>query len=188
MTLGDKILYCRKRLGLSQEALAYRLGVSRQAVSKWETGEAVPELGKLALLAKTFGVTADWLLSDEEPQQERMENENAQQEPHQNAYPSWMEHLPDSIRRIIKRYGWLYGVYLAIGGALIAGIGLIGRYMSKQMFSGFDQEVFFAEQYGATVNSPVYTMCGFIIGLGVLLMTVGILPAIILKRCGNKGN
>ena len=38
MKLPEKILYCRKRAGLSQEALAERLGVSRQAVSKWETG------------------------------------------------------------------------------------------------------------------------------------------------------
>ena len=38
MKLSEKILYCRKRAGLSQEALAERLGVSRQAVSKWETG------------------------------------------------------------------------------------------------------------------------------------------------------
>ena len=43
MKLSEKILYCRKRAGLSQEALAERLGVSRQAVSKWETGEALPE-------------------------------------------------------------------------------------------------------------------------------------------------
>ena len=43
MKLPEKILYCRKRAGLSQEALAERLGVSRQAVSKWETGEALPE-------------------------------------------------------------------------------------------------------------------------------------------------
>ena len=67
MTLSEKIVYCRRRSGLTQEALAEKLGVSRQAVSKWETGDAVPELGKLPLLAGAFGVTADWLLSGEEP-------------------------------------------------------------------------------------------------------------------------
>ena len=41
MKLNEKILYCRKRLGLSQEALAERIGVSRQAVSKWETGDSL---------------------------------------------------------------------------------------------------------------------------------------------------
>jgi transcriptional regulator with XRE-family HTH domain len=44
MKLQDKILYCRKKAGLSQEQLAERIGVSRQAISKWETGDAVPEI------------------------------------------------------------------------------------------------------------------------------------------------
>ena len=51
MKLPEKILYCRKRAGLSQEALAERLGVSRQAVSKWETGEARSGAGCLRGLA-----------------------------------------------------------------------------------------------------------------------------------------
>ena len=59
MTLNEKIFQCRKRSGLSQEELAERLGVSRQAVSKWELGTAQPELDKLRLLAKTFGVSTD---------------------------------------------------------------------------------------------------------------------------------
>lgn len=62
MNLSEKIYYCRKKAGKSQEALAEELGVSRQAVSKWETGEAEPEIKKLRLLAEVFGVTTDWLL------------------------------------------------------------------------------------------------------------------------------
>ena len=73
MKLQEKILYCRKKAGLSQEALAERLGVSRQAISKWETGDAVPEINKLLLLANVFGVTTDWLLSEEEPAAEKVE-------------------------------------------------------------------------------------------------------------------
>ena len=65
MNLSEKIQLCRKRAGLSQEALAEKLNVSRQAVSKWETGAAEPELSKLRALAAAFGVTADWLLSEE---------------------------------------------------------------------------------------------------------------------------
>lgn len=64
MKLHEKIYYCRKKAGLSQEALAEKIGVSRQAISKWETGEATPELNKLPLLTSTFGVTYDWLLTD----------------------------------------------------------------------------------------------------------------------------
>lgn len=65
MDLQNKIYTCRKNAGLSQEALAERIGVSRQAISKWETGEATPEVAKLLSLAKTFGVTTDWMLSDD---------------------------------------------------------------------------------------------------------------------------
>lgn len=67
MILQEKILYLRKKSGYSQESLAEKLGVSRQAVSKWENGDADPEIGKLRLLAQLFQVSTDWLLSEEEP-------------------------------------------------------------------------------------------------------------------------
>ena len=67
MKLNEKILYYRKKAGLSQEALAAEIGVSRQAVSKWEVGDTVPELDKLVALAKAFGVATDELLGLEEP-------------------------------------------------------------------------------------------------------------------------
>ena len=65
MTLHEKIYELRKKNGLSQEALAEILGVSRQSVSKWETGEATPEVNKLLSLSKLFGVTTDYMLNDE---------------------------------------------------------------------------------------------------------------------------
>ena len=70
MKLHEKIYYCRKKAGLSQDALSERLGISRQAVSKWETGESVPETGKLAALAAALGVSVDWLLSEDEPEED----------------------------------------------------------------------------------------------------------------------
>ena len=73
MTLHEKIYELRKKNGLSQEALAESLGVSRQSVSKWETGEATPEVSKLLSLSKLFGVTTDYLLDDEaEEEKEEM--------------------------------------------------------------------------------------------------------------------
>ena len=67
MTLGEKITDLRKKRGLSQEELAITLGVSRQAVSKWETCEAKPDTDKIVALADYFEVTTDWLLRDIEP-------------------------------------------------------------------------------------------------------------------------
>lgn len=56
MTLGERIGRYRKEMGISQEELGHRLGVSRQAVSKWETGRTVPDMENLLALARLFGV------------------------------------------------------------------------------------------------------------------------------------
>lgn len=55
MTLGGRIVQFRKALGLSQEALAEAVGVSRQAVSKWELDEAQPDAAKIVLLPRPWG-------------------------------------------------------------------------------------------------------------------------------------
>lgn len=65
MTLAEKIFTLRKRHGLSQDELAGELGVTRQAVYKWESGIASPEIDKLKSLSKLFDVSFDYLLNDE---------------------------------------------------------------------------------------------------------------------------
>ena len=65
MILADKIIRERKRLGLSQEELAEKMNVSRQAVSKWEGNQSIPEIEKILQLSSLFGVTTDYLLKDE---------------------------------------------------------------------------------------------------------------------------
>ena len=64
-TLGRRIQEARKAAGLSQESLGERLGVSRQAVSKWERNEAMPEAEKLVRISRQFGVSTDYLLLEE---------------------------------------------------------------------------------------------------------------------------
>jgi len=63
MSLGEKLLYLRKKKGLSQEDVAEKLGVSRQTVSKWETDQTVPELIKAKLLSQLYNVSYDYLIS-----------------------------------------------------------------------------------------------------------------------------
>ena len=65
MNLSEKIMLLRKRQNWSQEELAERMGVSRQSVSKWESGASVPELERVAQMCALFGVTADALIRDE---------------------------------------------------------------------------------------------------------------------------
>ena len=64
MDMSKAIREGRDRLGMSQEALAERLGVSRQAVSKWESGASDPSTSNLLALAKLFGIDAKKLLDE----------------------------------------------------------------------------------------------------------------------------
>ena len=62
MILAEKISEERKKNGWSQEELAEKLSVSRQSVSKWESGQSVPDLNRILEMARIFGVTTDYLL------------------------------------------------------------------------------------------------------------------------------
>lgn len=64
MILADKIIKQRKKNGWSQEELADKMNVSRQAVSKWESAQTIPDLDKIMQLGELFGVTTDYLLKD----------------------------------------------------------------------------------------------------------------------------
>ena len=65
MILSEKIAMLRKRSGWSQEDLAERLDISRQSVSKWESGASIPDLERIVNMSQLFGVTTDYLLKDE---------------------------------------------------------------------------------------------------------------------------
>jgi len=65
MILADKIMTLRKKCGWSQEDLADQLGISRQSVSKWESGMSIPDLEKIIKMSSLFGVSTDYLLKDE---------------------------------------------------------------------------------------------------------------------------
>lgn len=70
MILADKIIRLRKKNGWSQEELADKMNVSRQAVSKWESAQTIPDLAKILQLGKLFCVTTDYLLKDEIEEEE----------------------------------------------------------------------------------------------------------------------
>ena len=63
--LGEKIQILRKQKGISQEQLAAQMTVSRQAISKWELGESVPDVENVVQLSKIFNVTTDYLLQSD---------------------------------------------------------------------------------------------------------------------------
>lgn len=67
MNTAQRLQQLRKEKGMSQEELAERLGVSRQAVSKWESGQSTPDVEKIVAASELFGVTTDWLLKGVRP-------------------------------------------------------------------------------------------------------------------------
>ena len=195
MKLSEKILYYRKKAGLSQEELAGRVGVSRQAVSKWELGDAAPEVDKLRALAREFGVTVDELLSEEVPR-----------EPEQAPPP---QHSPTAgwLGRMVGRWGWLAGVYIALSGLGVALVGGLARFAFSRMFrmvsAGWgamdpfgsggwelvlpDGTVTSGGMSGISSMGQVFlTFATVILAVGLVITLAGAVLAVVLYRKGRK--
>ncbi len=127
MKLGEKILTYRKKLGLSQEQLGEKVGVSRQTVSKWEIGQTIPELEKMILLAKTFETTIDELVKDENEIVENEEREKVEKSKN---------------NKIIKLFNFILIITIAVVGIIFAVI--LYRYLMicglKNKFEGAGKE------------------------------------------------
>ena len=80
--LGRKIQQLRKSRGMSQEELASKLTISRQAISKWELGESMPDTENVVQLSKLFGVTTDYLLYDDYEGEANSTSATAKEESH----------------------------------------------------------------------------------------------------------
>ena len=78
MTVGQRIAQKRKELGLSQEGLGDKLGVSRQAIYKWESDASLPEVEKLVALSRIFSVPVGWLLGEEEHPSDQTDSQSAE--------------------------------------------------------------------------------------------------------------
>ena len=79
MRFEEKLIWLRKRAGWSQEELAEKMDVSRQAVSKWESAQSTPDLERVLALSQLFGVSTDYLLKEEINQEEALCGEASQQ-------------------------------------------------------------------------------------------------------------
>lgn len=101
MTVGQRIAQKRKELSLSQEALGEQLGVSRQAIYKWESDATLPEIEKLIALSKIFGVSIGWLLGVEDPAADDSVEENGQTQ--QNSGELTQAQL-NMVEEIVRRY------------------------------------------------------------------------------------
>ena len=110
MKLGEKLQQLRRQSGLSQEQLAARLTVSRQAVSKWELDETMPDTDNVVQLSRIFGVSCDYLLREEV---EEPDASPAVQEPAQPAAPG-ETHLTEQ--------GWIHNAFVLSLGLCAIGL------------------------------------------------------------------
>lgn len=165
MKLDEKITLYRKKNGLSQEALAEKIGVSRQSVSKWETGDALPEITKLKSLAETFNVTVDFLL--DENQTEYLPPTREPRRSLMDKYLDGIESFSDKafakLSVLFKKYGWVCGIFLIVLGiyrilTCIVSISTIAKIGSV----------------GVTMGVPVIAVIIFQIFIGLAFVVGGI--------------
>jgi DNA-binding XRE family transcriptional regulator len=159
MTISEKIYRCRKANGRSQEELAALLGVSRQSVSKWETGDALPEISKLLPMARSFGVTTDWLLDEEA------------EYPYQPPTPPVSAGNGDAAVKktgmLYRKYGWIIGAVMLVYGLLLS-VGTI------PFFYGICQSVKNAPEEAAGMFRVLTLIPGIAWGISAALIVGGI--------------
>ena len=120
MKLGEKLQQLRKKSGLSQEQLAAQLTVSRQAVSKWELDETMPDTENVVQLSRIFGVSCDYLLRDEVDEQGAARPADPGEGDASAAHAS-AAHL--------DQQGWTHNAFaLSLG---VCAIGLVVAFMSR---------------------------------------------------------
>ncbi len=185
MKFAEKIYTCRKKAGLSQDGLAEQLGVSRQTISKWENGEALPETSKLPGLAKALGVSIDWLLTEDgesadfstgsaeagpetQGAQGATASEQREAQQAQGDTPDALsgierlpgvDRLPRILAKLVKRWGWLTGVYVACCSGGIALIGGIAKAAVSSMVRLSDS-MDFGSSFGAPSGMVIYDQAG----------------------------
>ena len=113
MTFGEKLQALRQRAGISQDTLAERLGVSRQAVSRWERDETMPETDKVVALADLFHVSTDYLLRAQAAEPPLSDGQSRERGPGRPA-----EDTLSRLSYLAKTKGYLLGWALIAWGAL----------------------------------------------------------------------
>lgn len=111
MNLPEKLAFLRRAKGLCQQELADEMNVSRQAVSKWESGNVMPSLDNLIYLSRLYGVTIDSLIDDSQD----LPPEPAPPEPvPAEPVPPESPRMEHPAFTFIKKYGWLIAFVLAL--------------------------------------------------------------------------
>ncbi len=142
MRLEEKLTVLRKESGYTQLDLAEKVRVSRQAISKWETGRALPSMEKLKYLSELFGVSVDYLLNDDMTEEPKPKEQEPAPEPQteEAVFPEKEKGKPAS---------WKYIAALLLA-VLLLGL-LIGVFVGKYS----ERHISIVDIPGEEVDSPV---------------------------------
>ena len=161
MTLSEKIFQLRRQCGLSQEELAERLNVSRQAISRWENGSAQPDASNLWQISRFFSVSADDLLDDAVtlPKEEESDNHTKANTPEKTnvQLPQWFQP-----KRLIA--------LLLLGGAGYLAIRLLSLFLP-----------YLAYKLGIMRDSTIFQLID-LIGEILLLIALIVVGVILLRK------
>ena len=135
MTLGQRIQELRKQRGMSQEALGNALGVSRQAVSKWEGDNGIPELDTLIAMSRLYEVTVGQLLGVEEAVEQKHETVNEPDENKEDQIEAVLRRYVDQTTKMddrpwISRWGWAVSAAIILTTAFIVMFAQLGSLRS----------------------------------------------------------
>ena len=110
MSFGTRLQQLRHRHGITQEAFAQQLNVSRQAVSKWESSRGYPEMEKILFICRQYGVTMDELFADEVPSPQP-EPEQAEEMPPESMAdgPTLQKSLGNFFTNLSPKDQWVFG-------------------------------------------------------------------------------
>lgn len=171
MNIADRIQHLRKSKGISQEELADKIGVSRQAVSKWESEQTSPDLEKIILMSDFFNVTTDYLLKGIEPLPK--ETTEPKEKPNANIFAIvgtafnfmgiivsamiWYEEQVSTATAI--------GLIFVVMGCMIYGIGLI---ISDEATKHKAKQKFISINIWTVTFVPLSAACNMLIGTGLI--------------------
>nr|ABC48877.1 hypothetical protein [Enterococcus faecium] len=129
MNMSDRIQYLRKTKGISQEELADKVGVSRQAVSKWESEQSTPDLEKVIIMSDFFGVTTDYILKGIEPVNDK--EQKSKEIASKILYISSTAFV--AIGLLCAFGGWyeLQTMEVVAGSMIIQAVGIIGYFIAR---------------------------------------------------------
>ena len=165
MALGEKIKACRQGAGMSQEKVAELVGVSRQAVTKWEVNQSAPNTENLFKLAEIFGTTVDMLLASED--------ENKQSPAEQIYYLYKME---EEKKAAIKKQKLKRNILIA----LLAAVGYVGIYLiGRIIWCNLSQSTLIGWLFTATPSGEHSYLYGWLLSSNLFwcAMAVSAIPA-----------